>query len=225
MPQNDTVLAVLILVVFAYLLGTFPSAELVARHYGIDVTKSGSGNPGTSNVVRLVGWKAGALVLIADVAKGGIAAGVGLAIDGHRGAFILGVAAVLGHVFPVWSRFKGGRGVATGAGVFLVVFPLITVGLAVVWIAIPRAAQGVGRVTRVRGRGTDPRGHLRWHHARHRGRRVRRAVADRTPRVESAPLGARRGARVGRPATRRAARPSRRYGVCGLTLKVACSFG
>ena len=138
MPQNDTVLAVLILVVFAYLLGTFPSAELVARHYGIDVTKSGSGNPGTSNVVRLVGWKAGAVVLIADVAKGAIAAGVGLAIDGHRGAFILGVAAVLGHVFPVWSRFKGGRGVATGAGVFLVVFPLITVGLAVVWVAIAR---------------------------------------------------------------------------------------
>ena len=138
MPQNDTVLAVLILVVFAYLLGTFPSAELVARHYGIDVTKSGSGNPGTSNVVRLVGWKAGAIVLIADVAKGALAAGVGLAIDGHRGAFILGVAAVLGHVFPVWSRFKGGRGVATGAGVFLVVFPLITVGLAVVWVAIAR---------------------------------------------------------------------------------------
>jgi glycerol-3-phosphate acyltransferase PlsY len=132
------VLAVLILVVFAYLLGTFPSAGLVARHYGIDVTKSGSGNPGTSNVVRLVGWKAGAVVLIADVAKGAIAAGVGLAIDGHRGAFILGVAAVLGHVFPVWSRFKGGRGVATGAGVFLVVFPLITVGLAVVWVAIAR---------------------------------------------------------------------------------------
>lgn len=138
MPQNDTVLAVLILIVFAYLLGTFPSAELVARHYGVDITKSGSGNPGTSNVVRLVGWKAGAVVLIADVAKGAIAAGVGLAIDGHRGAFILGVAAVLGHVFPVWSRFKGGRGVATGAGVFLVVFPLITVGLVVVWIAIAR---------------------------------------------------------------------------------------
>lgn len=138
MPQNDTVLAVLILIVFAYLLGTFPSAELVARHYGVDITKSGSGNPGTSNVVRLVGWKAGAVVLIADVAKGAIAAGVGLAIDGHRGAFILGVAAVLGHVFPVWSRFKGGRGVATGAGVFLVVFPLITVGLALVWIAIAR---------------------------------------------------------------------------------------
>jgi glycerol-3-phosphate acyltransferase PlsY len=132
------VAAVLAVVVLAYLLGTFPSATLVARHYGIDVKKSGSGNPGASNVMRLVGWKAGVVVLVADAAKGAIAAAVGLALDGHRGAYILGGAAVLGHVFPVWSRFKGGRGVATGAGVLLVVYPLITAGLALVWIAIAR---------------------------------------------------------------------------------------
>jgi acyl phosphate:glycerol-3-phosphate acyltransferase len=138
MPQNEVVLVAASLFVLAYLLGTFPSAELVARHYGVDVTKAGSGNPGASNVIRLVGWKAGVVVLLADMAKGSIAAAAGLAIDGHRGAYILGVAAVLGHVFPVWRRFKGGRGVATGAGVFLVVFPLITAGLAVVWIAIAR---------------------------------------------------------------------------------------
>lgn len=126
------------LVLPAYLLGTFPSAELVARQYGVDVTKEGSGNPGASNVVRLLGWKAGALVLVLDAAKGAIAAGVGLAIDGHRGAWILGVAAVVGHVFPVWRKFKGGRGVATGAGVFLVVYPGVTVVLALVWVAIAR---------------------------------------------------------------------------------------
>jgi glycerol-3-phosphate acyltransferase PlsY len=57
--------------------------------------------------------------------KGALAAGVGLAIDGHRGAYILGVAAVLGHVFPITRRFKGGRGVATAAGVLVVVFPLV----------------------------------------------------------------------------------------------------
>jgi glycerol-3-phosphate acyltransferase PlsY len=138
MTQNEVVLVAASLFVVAYLLGTFPSADLVARHYGVDVTKAGSGNPGASNVMRLVGWKAGVIVLVADAAKGAIAAGAGLALDGHRGAYILGVAAVLGHVFPVWRRFKGGRGVATGAGVFLVVFPLITAGLAVVWIAIAR---------------------------------------------------------------------------------------
>lgn len=129
---------VLALVPAAYLLGTFPSADLVARHHGIDVTKAGSGNPGASNVVRLLGWRAGAIVLVLDALKGAAGAGVGLAIDGHRGAWVLGVAAVVGHVFPVWRRFKGGRGVATGAGVFCVVYPLITVGLAVVWVAIAR---------------------------------------------------------------------------------------
>jgi len=129
---------ILVLVPMAYLLGTFPSAELVARRYGVDVTKEGSGNPGASNVVRLLGWKAGALVLVLDAAKGAIAAGAGLAIDGHRGAWILGVAAVIGHVFPVWKKFKGGRGVATGAGVFLVVYPLVTIALAIVWVAIAR---------------------------------------------------------------------------------------
>lgn len=138
MPQNGSVAWVLALVPLAYLLGTFPSADLVARRYGVDVTKEGSGNPGASNVVRLLGWKAGALVLGLDAAKGAIAAGVGLAIDGHRGAWILGVAAVVGHVFPVWRRFKGGRGVATGAGVFVVVYPGVTLVLAIVWVVIAR---------------------------------------------------------------------------------------
>ena len=73
----DAVVAVLAVVVLAYLLGTFPSADLVARHYGVDVTKSGSGNPGASNVMRLIGWKAGVVVLVADAAKGAIAAAVG----------------------------------------------------------------------------------------------------------------------------------------------------
>ncbi|MBM3659681.1 MAG: glycerol-3-phosphate 1-O-acyltransferase PlsY [Actinobacteria bacterium] len=138
MPQNGAVAWVLALVLLAYLLGTFPSADLVARRFGVDVTKEGSGNPGASNVVRLLGWKAGALVLILDAAKGAIAAAVGLAIDGHRGAWILGVAAVIGHVFPVWRRFKGGRGVATGAGVFIVVYPGVTLVLALVWVLIAR---------------------------------------------------------------------------------------
>lgn len=129
---------VLCLVPLAYLLGTFPSAVLVARRYGVDVTRAGSGNPGASNVIRLVGWRAGAVVLMADIAKGAVAAGAGLAIDGHRGAYALGVAAVLGHVLPMWRRFRGGRGVATGAGVFLVVFPIQTVALAAAWIALAR---------------------------------------------------------------------------------------
>jgi acyl phosphate:glycerol-3-phosphate acyltransferase len=129
---------VLCLLPVAYLLGTFPSAALVARSRGIDITKSGSGNPGASNTTRLLGWKLGLVVLLADIGKGALAAGVGLALDGHRGAYLLGVAAVLGHVFPVTRHFKGGRGVATAAGALVVVFPLVILVLGVVWVVIAR---------------------------------------------------------------------------------------
>jgi acyl phosphate:glycerol-3-phosphate acyltransferase len=129
---------VLCLLPVAYLLGTFPSASLVARSRGIDILTSGSGNPGASNITRLLGWKLGLVVLLADIGKGALAAGVGLALDGHRGAYLLGVAAVLGHVFPITRRFKGGRGVATAAGALVVVFPLVILGLGVVWIIIAR---------------------------------------------------------------------------------------
>jgi len=132
------VTAVFVLVPFAYFLGTFPSASIVARRAGHDVTREGSGNPGASNVTRMLGWKAGLVVLLLDMGKGALAAGVGLALDGHRGAYILGVAAVLGHVFPITRKFKGGRGVATAGGVLVVLFPLPIAILAIVWFAIAR---------------------------------------------------------------------------------------
>jgi acyl phosphate:glycerol-3-phosphate acyltransferase len=134
----NTGVEVALLVPVAYLLGTFPSATLVARRRGVDITAAGSGNPGASNTFRLLGWKAGALVFAMDVLKGALAALAGLAVDGHRGAYVLGVAAVLGHVLPVTRRFKGGRGVATGAGVMLVIFPLLTLAMAALWIVLAR---------------------------------------------------------------------------------------
>jgi len=73
-----------------------------------------------------------------DVLKGALAALAGLAVDGHRGAYVLGVAAVLGHVLPVTRKFKGGRGVATGAGVMLVIFPLLTLGMTALWVVLAR---------------------------------------------------------------------------------------
>ncbi|HZP30177.1 MAG TPA: glycerol-3-phosphate acyltransferase [Acidimicrobiia bacterium] len=129
---------VLCLIPVAYLVGTFPSAALVARTRGIDILSAGSGNPGASNTTRLLGWRLGLVVLLADIGKGAAAAGAGSALDGHRGAYILGVAAVLGHVFPVTRRFKGGRGVATAAGAVAVVFPLVILVLGVVWFVIAR---------------------------------------------------------------------------------------
>jgi len=129
---------VLLVIPLAYLLGTFPSAGIVVRAAGKDVTTEGSGNPGASNAFRILGWKAGLVVLLLDVGKGALAAGVGEAFDGHRGAYILGVAAVVGHVLPITRHFKGGRGVATAAGVLMVPFPLVGGILAVVWFAIAR---------------------------------------------------------------------------------------
>ena len=130
--------AIALLVIPAYFLGTFPSAILVARAAGHDVLKEGSGNPGASNVARLVGWKGGVVVLLADFAKGAIAAWVGLIVGGRPGAAVLGLAAVVGHMLPVTRRFKGGKGVATGGGMLAVLFPWIALALAVVWFLIAR---------------------------------------------------------------------------------------
>lgn len=120
----------------AYALGTFPSALLVARAKGHDITAEGSGNPGASNVIRVLGWKAGALVMGLDLAKGAAAAGVGLAVGGRAGAYALGLAAVLGHTFPIVR--KGGKGVAAAGGMLAVLYPLILVGLTVTWFVVSR---------------------------------------------------------------------------------------
>jgi glycerol-3-phosphate acyltransferase PlsY len=127
-----------ILLLPAYFLGSFPSALLVARVGGHDVLTEGSGNPGASNVARLMGWKAGLVVLAADFGKGAIASGVGLAVAGRGGAFALGVAAVIGHMFPVTRKFKGGKGVATAGGMLNVLYPWIVLILAVVWLLVAR---------------------------------------------------------------------------------------
>jgi len=127
-----------LLVPVAYLLGTFPSADVVGRRRGIDVTTAGSGNPGASNAFRLLGWRAGVLVFAMDAAKGAVAAGVGLVVADDTGAYVLGVAAIVGHMFPAMRPFKGGRGVATGAGVLLVLFPWLVLASTVLWLVVVR---------------------------------------------------------------------------------------
>lgn len=129
-------LVIALVVPVAWLLGTFPSALIVARAHGRDILQEGSGNPGASNVARLLGWRAGALVLALDFSKGAIAAGTGMLIGGRGGACALAVAAVIGHTFPIYR--KGGKGVATAGGALVVLYPLIVVGLAVVWFVVAR---------------------------------------------------------------------------------------
>lgn len=126
------------LVPIAYLLGTFPSAILIARANGIDISTFGSGNPGASNVTRALGWRTGMWVYVLDAGKGAAAAGLGLAIDGLPMAYWCGAAAIVGHMFPVTRRFRGGKGVATGSGVLLVVQPLLAPLAVGLWWLVSR---------------------------------------------------------------------------------------
>lgn len=122
----------------AYLLGCFPSAQMVARASGVDITRAGSGNPGASNVTRVLGWRKGVAVLILDAAKGAIAAGAGLLFADRAAAYSFGAATILGHVFPVTRRLRGGKGVASAAGVMLVLHPLVSAILGAAWFLISR---------------------------------------------------------------------------------------
>jgi acyl phosphate:glycerol-3-phosphate acyltransferase len=109
-----------------YLLGTIPSADVVswlATRGRVDLRVAGSGNPGAINAIKVLGTRWGLVVLAADIAKGGAAGFAGLAIAGDPGAYAAATAAIAGHIFPVWSRFRGGKGIATSAGACLAAFP------------------------------------------------------------------------------------------------------
>jgi acyl phosphate:glycerol-3-phosphate acyltransferase len=120
----------------SYLLGSIPFSYLVARWRGVDVRKVGSGNVGATNVMRSVGKGAGLLAFALDAAKGAVAAlvaqrsGLGVTM-----AALAAMAAIVGHMYPVWLRFQGGKGVATGAGAFLPLAPLATAGALAVFAA------------------------------------------------------------------------------------------
>jgi acyl phosphate:glycerol-3-phosphate acyltransferase len=109
-----------------YLLGTVPSADVAARFAAggrVDLRRSGSRNPGGLNALRVLGRTAGRAVIVADVAKGYAGCACGRAVAGDSGAHIAGVAAVVGHCYPLWNGFRGGKGVATSYGQCLYTFP------------------------------------------------------------------------------------------------------
>lgn len=119
-------ITVLLIPTFAYLLGSIPFGLLVAKVFGRgDVRKEGSGNIGATNVSRVAGPLAGILTLLLDGAKGAAAVLVAgrYSNDSAMWMVIAGLAALVGHCFPVWLRFKGGKGVATAAGVYLALCP------------------------------------------------------------------------------------------------------
>ena len=118
--------------VLAYLLGAFPSSVVLGKLLrGVDVRLEGSGNAGATNAWRVLGWRIGIAVLLLDVAKGAVAAAVlpriaasELPVSLAAASIFCGLAAILGHVFPVYIGFRGGKGVATAAGVFFAVAPI-----------------------------------------------------------------------------------------------------
>jgi glycerol-3-phosphate acyltransferase PlsY len=120
-----------------YLIGSISSAVLISRVMGLpDPRLEGSGNPGATNVLRLGNKAAAALTLVGDLLKGTLPVLVALHVSGDQ-SVVAGAAAgaFLGHLFPVFFKFQGGKGVATALGVFLAVNPLMGLGLAVTWLA------------------------------------------------------------------------------------------
>ena len=116
----------LIAIIAAYAIGSIPFALILARRWGTrDLRRIGSGNLGAANVWRATGATAGILVALLDIAKGAAGVVVAERLDGGAaGPAAAGVAAVVGHIYPVWLGFRGGKGVATSCGVFAVLTPL-----------------------------------------------------------------------------------------------------
>lgn len=131
-----SLLTILVLIPF-YFIGAIPTGFLIAKVYGIDIRETGSGNPGATNVARTLGKKAGLATLAGDMCKGMIS--VALAIIIFRDtdiASMAGVAAVLGHCFSIPGKLKGGKGVATGLGVIMMLSPSIALAAVCIFAGV-----------------------------------------------------------------------------------------
>lgn len=109
----------------AYFIGNLSPATILSKAAGIDIRREGSGNPGTTNVLRVMGKKAAVVTLLIDVAKGVAAVLIGRYIGGEPLAVVSGLAVFAGHIWPVCFQFKGGKGIATGLGILLAISPVI----------------------------------------------------------------------------------------------------
>ncbi|MGN1212813.1 MAG: glycerol-3-phosphate acyltransferase [Christensenellales bacterium] len=124
------VLEYVLLVLFSYFIGNISFARIISKSKSDDITKKGSGNPGTMNMLRTYGVKSGALTLILDVLKGVVPSLTGLLLFRYTGLnesiglFVAGLSVIVGHMWPVIYKFKGGKGVACALGVFMVANPL-----------------------------------------------------------------------------------------------------
>lgn len=132
--------------IFAYLFGSLPTGYLVGKAKGIDIRKSGSGNIGATNAFRLLGKKVGIFVLLTDALKGAAACLIvpvlvcalfkSMEPKAPILALVAGIGAILGHNYTCWLRFKGGKGIATSAGVLFALVPLAAATILAVWIVV-----------------------------------------------------------------------------------------
>jgi acyl phosphate:glycerol-3-phosphate acyltransferase len=140
-------MAEILLVVLAYMIGSIPTSVWVSRgFFGVDIRDYGSGNAGATNTYRVLGQKWGTFVMVIDILKGSAAALLYLFIPHYLGdenefqrtnfQIGLGLTAVLGHIFPLWAGFKGGKGVATLFGMVLAIQPLVAVGCVGVFLLV-----------------------------------------------------------------------------------------
>jgi glycerol-3-phosphate acyltransferase PlsY len=129
-PWGNVRMFYLLVAIGAYLIGSFPSGFVIARARGVDLRKEGSGNIGATNALRVLGKKWGYLCLALDIGKGALAvwlaefvAAPSLGLSPTSAGIVAAVCALLGHSFPVWLGFKGGKGIATSGGIAIALFP------------------------------------------------------------------------------------------------------
>jgi acyl phosphate:glycerol-3-phosphate acyltransferase len=127
----------IILILFGYLLGSVPTGFILGWMAGVDVRKAGSGNVGATNVARVAGKRQGFLTLIGDTAKGVVPVILALQMGANLTTTVMaGAAAFVGHLYPVFLKFRGGKGVATALGVFVALAPVAALVLILMFIAI-----------------------------------------------------------------------------------------
>ena len=131
-------------ILLAYLAGSVPFAYLLARRRGVDVRTAGSGNVGAANVLRTTGPWRGVIVVALDMSKGIAAVAIAQLMAGGTALLaISGAAAIVGHIYPVWLRFHGGKGVAVAAGVFTMLSPVATGAAALLFLVVVWATRYV----------------------------------------------------------------------------------
>jgi glycerol-3-phosphate acyltransferase PlsY len=139
------------LLVLSYLVGSTPTSYWVGRYFhGVDLREHGSGNLGATNAFRVLGWQSALPVVAVDITKGFVPVWLfaGLAGVGFGWTFAFGLAAIFGHMFSVWVGFKGGKGMATSAGVFMGLAPWAVLGGFIVWcgLTFPTGYVSVGSI-------------------------------------------------------------------------------